>query len=152
MKLQFKVQQYQTEAVDAVVSTTATHWLRPPELCRVYQQLADLMPHGVLVNGDLLPLAASAGRIAAAAREIDEQRQRDAAPAAESWDDWWASLRREPRFVDDFAVRDGLWPGGTAGLVAPSLDLHRAALRDAGFTQVDVVWQDLEERVVVAVR
>jgi hypothetical protein len=32
------------------------------------------------------------------------------------------------------------------------IDLHRAALLDAGFREVDVVWQWLTNRVLLAVR
>jgi len=32
------------------------------------------------------------------------------------------------------------------------VDVHQAALRNAGFREVDVIWQHLDNRVVMAVR
>ncbi|MEM7134768.1 MAG: class I SAM-dependent methyltransferase [Chloroflexota bacterium] len=39
--------------VDAVLSTTALHWLRTPDLVRVYHELGQLIrPGGLFLNGD----------------------------------------------------------------------------------------------------
>jgi hypothetical protein len=37
-------------------------------------------------------------------------------------------------------------------VVPTTLDLHRAALIDAGFQEVDVLWQSVDNRVLMAVR
>lgn len=45
------------DTFDAVIFITALHWLTPPEIARVYRQLAGLLrPGSVLLNGNLLPL------------------------------------------------------------------------------------------------
>ncbi len=44
-----------------------------------------------------------------------------------------------------FAWRDRNFP-------EPSLALHEAALRNAGFQEVGVIWQHLDNRVILAVR
>jgi hypothetical protein len=36
--------------------------------------------------------------------------------------------------------------------VAPSFDVHEAALRDAGFREVGVIWQRFDNRVLLGVR
>ena len=65
----------------------------------------------------------------------------------------WDTLRREPALRDAFAERDRLWPDGTGtGQRSVGLAFHEAALLEAGFDEVGVVWQDLEERVLVALR
>lgn len=140
---------------DAVISTTATHWLTGPELARVYRQLAGLLrPGGVLLNGDLLPLPAHLSRIRAAVEAVDERRQASAlARGAQDWQDWWDALRGEPALRDAFAERERLWPNGTGtGERSVGLAFHEAALLEAGFHEVAVVWQDLEERVLLALR
>ena len=54
---------------------------------------------------------------------------------------------------DDELPRDRLWPDGTGtGQRSVGLAFHEAALLEAGFDEVGVVWQDLEERVLVALR
>jgi SAM-dependent methyltransferase len=143
------------DAFDAVISTTALHWLAPPEVAQVYRQLAGLLrPGGVLLNGDLLPLPVRLSRIRAAVTAVDERRQAAAlARGSQAWQDWWDTLRGEPALRDAFAERDRLWPDGTGtGQRSVGLAFHEAALLEAGFDEVGVVWQDLEERVLVALR
>lgn len=138
---------------DAVISTTALHWLTPAELARVYGQLANLLtPGGVLLNGDLLPPPAHASRLRAALEEVDRRRQAAAlARGAQAWQQWWDTLRAGPALREAFAERDRLWLDGT-GPRAASLAFHEAALLEAGFAEAGVVWQDLQERVLLALR
>lgn len=143
------------DSFDAVISTTATHWLTPPELARVYRELARLLrPGGVLLNGDYLPLPAQLTRIRAAIKAVDEHRQAAAlARGSEAWQHWWDVLRDEPALRDAFAQRARLWPQGVATEErSAGLAFHEAALLEAGFGEVGVVWQDLEERVLLALR
>lgn len=143
------------EAFDAVISTTALHWLNPPDLARLYRQLAAMLrPGGVLLNGDLLPLPGHLPRIQAALETVDEQRQTAAlARGSDAWQQWWDTLRDEPALCEAFAERDRLWATGTGtGQLAAGLAFHEAALLEAGFAEVGVVWQDLGERVLMALR
>ena len=60
-------------------------------------------------------------------------------------------LRREPGMEPFFAERARRFstktrPPGTL------VEVHQAALRNAGFREVDVIWQHLDNRVVMAVR
>lgn len=140
---------------DAVLSTAAIHWLRPPDMARVYQQLAQLLgPGGVLISGDLLPLPTHLTRIRATVRSVDERRQTTACGnGAESWRQWWDALRAEPSLRAEFAERDRIWPPGSASdREVPGQAFHEAALVEAGFAEAAVVWQDLEERVLLAIR
>ncbi|MFI5933806.1 class I SAM-dependent methyltransferase [Actinoplanes sp. NPDC051494] len=139
--------------VDAVLSSTALHWLSPPDLSAAYKAAADLLrPGGVLINADHLPLPAGS-RLRTACEAIDAGRQQAAVAAgAEPWDAWWAAVEAQPELAGAVAERRTLWPAGSRDWNGAGLDFHRAALTAAGFTEVDVVWQDLEERVLAAVR
>ncbi|HVU66326.1 MAG TPA: hypothetical protein VHD63_04315 [Ktedonobacteraceae bacterium] len=69
----------------------------------------------------------------------------------EDWEEWWDQLRREPGMEPFFAAREHRFstktrPPGTL------VDVHLAALRNAGFREVDVIWQHLDNRVVMAIR
>ena len=73
-------------------------------------------------------------------------------PDAENWEAWWQAVREEPGLADALAEReqrlswrDRIWANA-------SLDFHVGALRDAGFREVDVIWQRLDKRVLMAVR
>src|SRR5699024_9102788 len=61
---------------DAIVSTTALHWLTRSELAGLYQQVHSMLsPGGVFLNGDYFPLNSPDGRIASAALEIGRQHE-----------------------------------------------------------------------------
>jgi SAM-dependent methyltransferase len=88
-----------TRPADAAVSTTALHWLTPPELCAMYAELATVLrPGGLLLDGDhLTEDAAVAPTLArldqALTRRIAERGtgrpgRRAAAPAAERGPPW----------------------------------------------------------------
>ncbi|MGH8929489.1 MAG: class I SAM-dependent methyltransferase [Egibacteraceae bacterium] len=141
------------DSFDVVMSTTATHWLRPPELAAVYRQVAQLLrPGGVLLNGDGLYLPNHQPRIRAAVEAVSERRQARAVErGAEVWDTWWEALRAEPSLRDAFAERDRIFPPGPRD-PSPKLAFHEAALLEAGFEEVGVVWQDLTTRVLLALR
>lgn len=140
---------------DAVLSATATHWLRPPELAELYRCLATLLvPGGVFLNADHLPLPAHLHRITKTLRAEDERRQAVASTAgAETWEGWWDALRAESALTDAFAERDRIFPpAGRWDRKSPDLAFHEAALNEAGFTEAGVVWQDLDERLLLALR
>ncbi|GGP73844.1 hypothetical protein GCM10010185_54100 [Saccharothrix coeruleofusca] len=50
------------------------------------------------------------------------------------------------------ARRATLWPEGARDWTGASHRFHEAALLDAGFTEAGVVWQDLQERILVGLR
>lgn len=140
-------------SVDAVLSSTALHWLSPPDLASAYKAAAGLLrPGGVLINADYTPLPAG-GRLHAACEAIDRGRQQSAVNGgAEAWDDWWAAAESEPNLAEAVAERRLLWPDGSRDGNAPGPGFHHAALAEAGFIEIGAVWQDLEERVLVAIR
>lgn len=142
-----------TGTFDAVLSSTALHWLSPADLAGVYRSAAGLLrPGGVLINADYLPFPAGS-RLRAASEAIDERRQQAALGAgADSWADWWAAVEQRPELAEALAERRKLWPEGTRDWTGASPEFQRAALIEAGFTEVGVIWQDLEERVLVALR
>ncbi|MTV27696.1 class I SAM-dependent methyltransferase [Nitriliruptoraceae bacterium ZYF776] len=137
---------------DAALSSTALHWLEPPVLAATYRRAAELLRHGgVLVNADHLP--APAGPLHDAMRTIDGARQERALTGdVEDWAGWWDAVEREPALADALAERRALWPEGSRHWTGAGLAFHVAALTEAGFGDVEVVWQDLEERVLAAVR
>lgn len=138
---------------DAVLSTTALHWLTPPALSAVYRAAAGLLrPGGVLINADYLPLP-TGGRLRDTCETLDLGRQQNAIRAgAESWEAWWSVVEAHPGLAGPVAERRTLWPDGARDWTGATLDFHQAALVEAGMSEVGVVWQDLEMRVLVAIR
>lgn len=140
---------------DAAVSTTALHWLKPPELRQLYKGLARrLRPRGIFLNGDSLPAdPGSRSRIVRLAGEIRHRRARDRATAdARPWSEWWREVSKEPGLSEEWAEHERRYPRAHGNDPASGLNLHWRALVAAGFREVGVLWQDLDNRVLVGIR
>lgn len=143
---------------DAVVSTTALHWLYPRTLRRVYRTLAGrVRTGGLFLNGDTVPFEPDQARIADIARRVRTSRlahrPRDGALA---WGEWWAMARSIPALAGEFAERDRRYAtvhGNRSTHAAdPPVSWHLRALRAAGFSEAGVVWSLLANRIILAVR
>jgi SAM-dependent methyltransferase len=142
-------------AVDAVLSTTALHWLPAEHLIRLYRQLGELIrPGGVFLNGDHMKFPPHMETFQRVAEMVRERRRATAfVPGkAETWEAWWEAIKREPWAADLFAERERRFRDLHARAWTPRYDLHEAALRDAGFREVGVIWQNMDNRVLMAVR
>lgn len=139
--------------IDAVASSTALHWLAPPVLTRLYQDLGRLLPPGgVFLNGDHLRLS-DGRRLFAELAAADDRRsqERGRADGAMNWDEWfpaamasgpWAAHgpERERRFADRPPNPD------------LSVDFHVDALRVGGFVEAGTAWQHYDDYVILAQR
>jgi SAM-dependent methyltransferase len=140
---------------DAAVSTTALHWLRGPDLARLYRDLGRLLrPRGVFLNGDFLPWGPRDRPLRRLGAAILEQRYPKARRAVEwtAWRRWWQGARREPALRAAFREHRRRAAGHPKREDPVTLDFHAAALRRAGFRTVGVVWQVFENRVLYAER
>lgn len=138
---------------DAVLTTTALHWLPPADLLRVCHDIAGLLaPGGVFLNGDHLGFPPSQPTLRRMVDGVKDLREARAEPAGETWTQWWEALAREPAAGALLQRRAALAHEVWHGPVAPLAVLHEAALADAGFAEVAVLWSDLDDRVLAAVR
>ena len=140
--------------VDAVLSTTALHWLPPDRLAATYRRLAGLLrPGGVLLNGDNIPYDGGGAlqRIAESVRERNATAAFGADPAS-GWFGWWQAAAAEPTLTALVAERERRFSDRPRDHAEPPIGFHLQALRAAGFAEVDVAWQQHDDRVVVAVR
>jgi ubiquinone/menaquinone biosynthesis C-methylase UbiE len=129
----------------AVTCATALHWLRHPEVRRLYYDARRLMIRdGILVVADVMPVGSPRlrrlARAAAATRE---------AATGERWDRFWAEVRAVPEFGPIMRERS------RRQLVRPpcvslALDAHVAALTQAGFGEAGEVWRVHEAAAVAA--
>src|SRR4051812_5605211 len=96
---------------DAVVSTTALHWIEAAELHLLYAEVHSLLrPGGVLLNGD--HLRDSQPGLQALARDLvtlREQREAvaggDAAAEREDWEQWWEAVAGAPELAGAYTRR-----------------------------------------------
>lgn len=138
---------------DAAFSTTALHWLTGPALRRTYRDLGRLLrPGGIFLNGDRLPWDANRTDLSRIAQRVRRVRF---GPNEKSrwagWEEWWADAKRLPALRAAFEEQARRHSEHPIGEDLP-LSVHERALRSAGFRTVAVVWQDLENRVLLGRR
>lgn len=141
--------------VDAAASTTALHWLQGEALVDLYSRLAAaIRPGGCFLDGDRLSAGTANPQVAAGMRAVRARRDRraTASPTGEEWDEWWAAAARDPAFADAFVERERRHHDHPEHDHQVDLPFHRRALADAGFAEIDVFWQNLDDRVLVAIR
>jgi SAM-dependent methyltransferase len=140
---------------DAAVSTTALHWLVPPDLAAMYAELATVLrPGGLLLDGDHLaedetsPVLIRLGRAL-----IERETQRHpAGDGAETWAGWWEAVAADPELGALTGRRERIGLGaGHHGSLSGRLAVHVEALRKAGFAEVGTLWQRGDNRLLCAV-
>lgn len=137
--------------VDAAVSTTALHWLRPERLAEVYRDLAGaLREGGALVNGDHLYDEQPAIRELAGVVK-DRRAARAGVGANEEWKAWWAAVAADPALRERFTA-DELRGVSTGYGNRLSPREHTRLLREAGFAEVAPVWQFGDDYVLAGLR
>ena len=138
-----------TGGFDAVLTTTAMHWLSKQALGRVYRGVAGLLlPGGLFANADWMPIADPVLRAAA---EQMHQRHLSAswAAGAESCDDWYRRAYALPAYRGLWAERERRLAHWAGDLKQPA-DWHRSLLLDNGFAVADVVWRRGNDALMVA--
>jgi SAM-dependent methyltransferase len=143
--------------VDAVVSTTALHWLTAAELRELYQVVASLLrPGGLFLDGDHLRLDEADDPVLARLDRVLEEREDrrrfpGGHPGREDWEQWWRAAAADPGLTDAVAERDRRTVAhhGPEGAL---LSVHAGALRAAGFAEVGTLWQRGSNRLLAAVR
>ena len=162
---------------DAAVSTTALHWLAPPALDAMYAELATVLrPGGLLLDGDHLTedpaVAPTLARLdEALTRRIAERgsghgtgqgRGHGTGHAAdhgtgtgpaEDWQAWWQAATADAALAGPAAERQRRrLSEDHHGSASVLLARHVSALAAAGFSEIGVIWQHGENRILAAVR
>lgn len=144
--------------LNAVVSTTALHWLDAAELRGLYRALASLLrPGGLFLDGDHLRLDETENPVLARLdRVLEEAEDRRRFPAghagrAEDWRQWWQAVAAHPALVDANAERERR-AVHHHGPESTMLSVHTGALRAAGFAEIGTLWQRGGNRLLAAIR
>lgn len=138
-------------APDAVVSSTALHWIdREPLEQLITGAAAGLATGGVIIDADhihdgpggLDELESRIGRRAVGRGHHEE---------ALGWGDWWSAVEAAPELADLVAERGRVDLSHAVPDVA-RLDSYLGSMRRGGCTRVGTVWQVGDDRVVVGCR
>ncbi len=140
---------------DAAVSTTALHWLLPPDLAAMYAEVASVLrPGGLVLDGDHLAEDETSPALIRLGRALIERevQRRPAADGAETWAGWWEAVAADPELGGLAGERDRVGLGaGHHGSSSGRLAVHVEALRKAGFAEVGTLWQRGDNRLLCAV-
>jgi SAM-dependent methyltransferase len=140
--------------VDAVLTATALHWLSEDVVERVYRDLARLVrPGGVVAHAEQMPLV-ELPRLAGGLVEVERgRRARQLADDRAGWDAWWEEAARDPALRSAAAQRRAVFGSNyPTEEFSPPAAWHIAALSEAGFAEVGVVWRSGTGAIVAAVR
>jgi hypothetical protein len=128
----------------------------------ISQRLLARFPHARCVAVDLDPVLLTMGQSVLGTMEtfqrvadtVKARRQEEAFTrrGGEDWTTWWQALSAEPALQDLFTERERRFTWKAQERRVPIFDVHEAALRDAGFREVGVIWQNMDNRVLMAVR
>jgi hypothetical protein len=142
--------------IQAVLSTTAMHWLEPQPLRELYRDLSRLLePGGIVLNGDHMSFGPEMPSLSRLSDRRLGGQWTDAAFEArgiETAEQWWDALSAESALAPLFAERQRRFAGKTRQESPPGFDAHVASLSAAGFREVGTIWQVFSNRVLLAVR
>lgn len=142
---------------DAVLTSTALHWLRTEPLKQLYRDVAGIVrPGGVFMNADHMP-DESTPRINEADDALRRARQRrELADGVRDWPGWWRDAAADELLAEPAARRFEIFGDPSAGDHSDGeshpVEWHAAALREAGFTEARAVWRSVPDAVVLGLR
>ncbi|MCQ4042841.1 class I SAM-dependent methyltransferase [Streptantibioticus rubrisoli] len=138
---------------DAVLSSTALHWLRTESLARVYGQIAGaLKDGGVFMNADHMPDPGTP-RINEAERALRHARmeRERAGSGVPDWREWWRLAAADEQLADAVARRYEIFGDHADGEPHP-VEWHARTLREAGFSEARAVWRSVPDAVVLGLK
>lgn len=139
---------------DAILSTTALHWLSAPDLARLYRELHGLLRKGGLfMNGDHMAFEPALPTLRDLAKQVHRRRESAGfrGRGTEDWEEWWSRLEGERSLAPLFAERRRRFPRAHHAEEEYLARFHEACLRKAGFREVGIVWQELDNRVILGI-
>lgn len=141
---------------DAVLSTTALHWLDPVTLASLYASLAKLLrPGGILLNCDELERDRQASPVLSRLDRALLRREKSRSGMhqdADGWYGWWEEVQAEPAFAAAVSERKRRgYDGENHRDLSAAFAIHLQALERAQFSEVGTIWQHGEVRLLCGV-
>jgi trans-aconitate methyltransferase len=134
---------------DAVLSSTAIHWLRRPDVVSLYGRIARLLrPGGLFINADHLPV--DEPLVAKLSATILTVWQADRLHDAEDHAGFHAAANRLPGLAGHARTREQRFADKPPGDELPLSD-HRAILLANGFREAGEIWRVHTDAILVAV-
>ncbi|TCV96798.1 class I SAM-dependent methyltransferase [Biostraticola tofi] len=133
----------------AVVSSTAIHWLMPEQQTTLYRHIAELLAEGgIFLNADHQRFDGRNPRQKTLAENHDLYTQELAwKGGAQDWDSWFDDALQYPALQQWRVEREQLFSQRPTPLPT-TVDFQLALLQQAGFAETGTVWQFLDDYVV----
>nr|WP_227870027.1 MULTISPECIES: class I SAM-dependent methyltransferase [Streptomyces] len=145
------------EQYDAVLTSTALHWLQSGPLRDLYRAIASVLrPGGVFVNADHMPDDTTPQLNDAFEALVRDRQEKAQADGAEDWSQWWQRAAEAPELAEAAAERFAIFgtpmDGDHSDGEAHSAEWHALALRDAGFAEARAIWASPTDGMVLGLR
>lgn len=142
------------DVVDAVVTSTALHWLPEDVVRRLYEDLAHCVRSGgVVAHVEQMPLVDTPQLARGLATLTRERLSRRRGADRASWDAWWAEAAADPELTAPCHERARIFPSSyPTEEFSPPAEWHIQTLLEAGFSEAGVAWRSGPAAMVAAVR
>lgn len=140
---------------NVALSTTALHWLRRPELLRLFRQVRQVLrPGGLFLNGDFIPWASRHAGLTGVSDRVLRWKlgPKRATGEWKCWNEWWKNIGLERSLAPQFAERARRGVTHPRGRTAVPVDGYVRQLSQAGFRDAGVIWDHFQDRIVLAIR
>ncbi len=136
---------------NAVVSTTALHWIPEDQLSSLYKYIYDILnKNGIFMDGDHFYSEEDAilnPTFQKMKNSIIKQNIQNT--GAMDWNQWWEYIEETGYFRPELEERNRIYGKGDHDQHI-SMEKHMKFLKNAGFSYVRTPWRYLDNRVLIA--
>ena len=135
---------------DAIVSTTALHWIPQNNLSNVYKNFYKLLEDGgIFMDGDHFRSSIDSGNLHEIYSKIRNKisKLNISREKAMNWEEWWEYISNSRVFREELMERSKRYAPGSHDQNV-SLEEHIDILNHTGFSTTGVIWQYLDNRVL----
>ena len=140
---------------DVIMSTTALHWIPHSDLRLLYKDLYRILkPGGIFMNGDHMKLKNESKPISEIMRRLWKKSEEHefSVEGIRDWKKWWEDLEAYPELSSLLSERRKRYANPDEHNNEIFLDEHIEYLEEAGFKATGVIWQELESKVLLAIK
>lgn len=142
------------QSLDAVMSTTALHWLSEDAFSRVLKQcFLALKPGGIFLNGDHIHSTGDSDTFNMLEDKFSNlHRKAVYSEDIPDWDGFWKLVSEISELSEEFRQRNVLYPPGWTHGKKITLERQTDFLRKAGFEVPGIVWSSFSDRILMAIK
>ncbi|WP_337860416.1 class I SAM-dependent methyltransferase [Ferroplasma sp.] len=148
------LKQLSNQKFDAIVSTTALHWIPVEKLDNLYADFYSILNNnGIFLDGDHFRSIHDSEYIIKLYSEIRKNisERNLASSRAMNWEEWWKYIENNKIFNKELKLRSERYPESSHDQNI-TLEQHIDILNKSAFNSTGVIWQYLDNRVLFSRR